>query len=118
MPSFRSDENARSEPFKGGCYSIADRDVLGVAKVLKLEPDRVHFRIYKQRFHRLPCNDPTLLTLGRIDDEHRFGMGHLPLPLKTLKKRDPLLMTYSEVETRQLEEYELSKGNNRGAVWE
>ena len=56
MPSFRFDENAHSEPFKGGCYSVPE-------------------------------------------------------------KRDPLLMTYSEVETRELKEHEFSKENMRGTLW-
>ena len=56
MPSFRSDENAHSEPFQGGCYSVPE-------------------------------------------------------------KRDPLLMTYSEVETQVLKEYEFSKENIRGTLW-
>jgi hypothetical protein len=118
MPSSISIGNARSELFEGGYYSIADGDTFSIAKVLKLEPDIAHVRIYKQHFQQRPRSiDPALLTLGKIDDPDGFGMGHLPLRLETFKLRDPLFLTYSEVRPEELEGYEHWRMAG-GGVWE
>ena len=74
-----STRRAPSELFKGAYYSIVDGDVFSIAKVLKLEPEIVHVRIYKQHFQQRPRSiDPAALTLGTIHDTDGFGMGHLP----------------------------------------
>ena len=118
MDPFPSSKSAQSELFEGGYYSIADGETFSIAKLLKLEEDIVHVRIYKQHFSQRPRSiDPTLLTLGKVTDEDGFGMGHLPLRLGAFKARKPMFVTYSEVKPEELEGYELWKESS-GGVWE
>lgn len=118
MPFSRS-ENAPSELFEGGYYSIADGDVFSIAKILKLEPDKVHVRIYKQHFPQRPRSiDVSTLSLGTILDKDGFGMGHLPLRFETFKDRDPQFLTHSEVQADELQGYEVWKETAGGGVFE
>lgn len=49
-------------------------------KVLAVDEDAVHIRVYKERFSTRPATvDTDGLTLGSIDDADGFGVGHLPL---------------------------------------
>jgi len=50
MSDFVSSHDDQSELFEGGYYSVIDGDVFSIAKVLKLDADTVHVRIYKQHF--------------------------------------------------------------------
>ena len=60
-----STRNAPSELFEGAYYSIVDGDEFSIAKVLKLEPEIVHVRIYKQHFPQRPRSiDPEALTFS------------------------------------------------------
>ena len=118
MPS-GSVKHSESELFEGGYYSILDGDVYSIAKVLKLEPEIAHVRIYKQHFQGRPRSiDISALTLGSIHDEDGFGMGHLPLRLQTFKDREPVFLTYSEVVPEELQGYQLWKESSDGGVWE
>lgn len=110
---------APSELFEGAYYSIVDGDDFCIAKVLKLETEIVHVRIYKQHFPQRPRSiDPGVLTLGTIDDKDGFGMGHLPLRLATFLQSEPIFLTHAEVTTRELEGYNLWKESADGGVWE
>ena len=118
MPS-GSVKHSESELFEGGYYSILDGDVYSIAKVLKLEPEIAHVRIYKQHFQARPRSiDINALTLGSIHDEDGFGMGHLPLKMQTFKDREPLFLTYSEVKPEELQGYQVWKESSDGGVWE
>jgi hypothetical protein len=104
--------------FEGGYYSVADGPCFGIAKILKLEGDKVHIRVYKQRFSGRPRSvDLSQLTLGTIDDTDGIGAGHVPLSLTTLQRWNPVFLTYSEVEPEELEGHEMWKSNH-GGVWE
>jgi hypothetical protein len=119
MPQSESTSDAQSQLFEGGYYSIVDGDVFSIAKVLKLEPDKVHVRIYKQHFPQRPRSiDPSALTLGTIHDKDGFGMGHLPLRLTTFLKREPSFLTYVEVQPQELAGYNMWKESADGAVFE
>jgi hypothetical protein len=119
MSPLSSDERVPSELFEGGYYSIADGEVFSIAKVLKMEADKVHVRIYKQHFPQRPRSiDVDLLTLGTIHDKDGFGMSHLPLRLETFQDRDPQFLTYSEVRAEELRGYELWRESAGGAVFE
>ena len=110
---------APSELFEGAYYSIIDGDRYSIAKVLKLDPEIVHVRIYKQRFPQRPRSiDPSVLTLGTIHDEDGFGVGHLPLWLATFMDREPIFLTHIEVTLRELEGYNLWKESSDGGAWE
>lgn len=110
--------DARSELFEGGYYSVADGPCFGIAKILKLEPDKVHIRVYKQRFTSRPRSvDIGQLTLGTIHDTDGIGAGHVPLLLATFRGWEPAFLTYSEVKPDELEGYEVWNDCN-GDVWE
>src|SRR6185437_10050491 len=49
-----STRSAPSELFEGAYYSIVDGETFSIAKVLKLEAEIVHVRIYKQHFQQRP----------------------------------------------------------------
>lgn len=115
---FPSSQDARSELFEGGYYSIIDGERFGVAKVLKIDPEIVHVRIYKEHFPRRPRSiDPAQLTLGTVHDPDGFGMGHLPLRTETFEDREPLFITHTPVTAKELEGYEMWK-EAEGGVWE
>jgi hypothetical protein len=119
MPDSGSTRNAPSELFEGAYYSIVDGDVFSIAKVLKLEAEIVHVRIYKQHFSQRPRSiDPAALTLGTIHDKDGFGMGHLPLRLATFMESDPIFLTHTEVTSQELEGYNVWKESAGGGVWE
>lgn len=110
MPLSGSTNEAHSQLFEGGYYSIADGASFSIARILKLDPDTVHVRIYKQHFPQRPRSiDPAALTLGSIDDEDGFGMGHLPLRLESFMERQPRFLTYIAVEAVELEGYNMWK---------
>ena len=111
--------NAPSELFEGAYYSIIDGDTFSIAKVLKLEPEIIHVRIYKQHFQQRPRSiDPSALTLGSIHDKDGFGMGHLPLRLATFMDREPIFLTHAEVLPNELQGYNLWKETADGSVFE
>ena len=111
--------SAPSELFEGGYYSIIDGDTYSIAKVLKLEQEIVHVRIYKQHFPQRPRSiDPAALTLGTIHDKDGFGMGHLPLRLATFLASGPMFLTHAEVTSQELEGYNVWKESAGGGVWE
>jgi len=119
MSDSLSTRNALSELFEGAYYSIIDGDDFSIAKVLKLEPEIVHVRIYKQHFPQRPRSiDPGVLTLGTIHDKDGFGMGHLPLRLATFTDREPMFLTHAEVTPQELEGYNFWKESADGGVWE
>lgn len=112
-------EHAPSELFEGGYYSIVDGECFSIAKILKLEPDKVHVRIYKQHFSQRPRSiDPGALTLGAIHDRDGFGMSHLPLRRETFRQREPLFLAYSEVKPEELQGYDVWKSVGAEGVWE
>lgn len=118
MPESRSSENAQSELFEGGYYSIVDGTRFGIAKVLKLDPEIVHVRIYKEHFPQRPrAIDPAQLTLGTMFDKDGFGMSHLPLRTESFLLREPFFITHSEVKPNELKGYELWK-ELQGGVFE
>ena len=119
MANSASTRNAPSELFEGAYYSIADGEVFSIARVLKLEPEIVHVRIYKQNFSQRPRSiDPAALTLGIIHDKDGFGMGHLPLRLITFMESDPIFLTHAELKPEELEGYNHWIESPGGGVWE
>jgi len=119
MANSLSTRNAPSELFEGAYYSIIDDETFSIVKVLKLEAEIVHVRIYKQHFPQRPRSiDPAALTLGTIHDKDGFGMGHLPLRLATFMESEPIFLTHAELKPEELEGYNLWKESADGGVWE
>jgi hypothetical protein len=119
MADSASIRSAPSELFEGAYYSVIDGGSFSIAKVLKLESEIVHVRIYQQLFQQRPgAIDPGALTLGTIHDIDRLGIGHLPLRLATFIDHKPMLLTHAEVKPEELQGYNLWKETADGAVFE
>ena len=87
-----------------------------VAKVLVLEDDGVHIRLYKETFTARPKITETLsLTLGKLGDEE-LGIGHLPLSRGAFVSWEPRLIAQENVLPGELEGYNLWK-NGKGGFW-
>lgn len=78
----------------GGVYSIASGNgSFGVVKILALEPEVVHVRVYKNKFSSRPETiDLAALSLGSMLDGGDFGMGHLPISSKNFGEWLPVLV--------------------------
>ena len=90
----------RSDPVSndwraGGLYSTADgKGQFSVVKILVLEPNAVHVRVYKQRFSSRPTSvDPASLTLGQLGGKDSFSIGHLPLSKTSFARWEPVFIT-------------------------
>jgi hypothetical protein len=83
-------------------------------KILVLDPDVVHLRMYKEVFPwRLNSVDPSTLTLGKLGDE-KFGIGHLPMSPETFNSWEPVLLSQQSISEEELEGYKLWKQANGG----
>lgn len=104
-------KSAAEDWHAGGLYSMReDNGQFSVAKILVLEPETVHVRIYKQRFSARPTSvDPASLTLGAYDDREGFSIGHLPLSRKTFASSDPVFISQQSVSDNELEGYKMWK---------
>lgn len=60
---------------------VADDGRFGIAKVLAVDPQGIHIRLYQQRFAQRPLAvEPGSLTLGSMfDPDGPFSIGHVPL---------------------------------------
>jgi hypothetical protein len=95
----------------GDLYSTREGNgQFSVVKILVLEPQAVHVRIYKQRFSSRPASvDPASLTLGKIDDKNAFSIGHIPLSRKTFASWNPVFISQQSVSDGELEGYKMWK---------
>lgn len=110
----------RTEPSEnhwrvGGLYSTDDgKGQFNVVKILMLEPDVVHLRIYKEQFPSRPTTvDPNSLTVGKLGDKE-FSIGHLPLSPRSFASWKPIFMSQQVVQDSELEGYRLWKEANGG----
>ena len=101
----------------GALYSIGLGDgTFGVAKVLALDPGIVSIRMYKQTFPQRPkAVDPATLTLGKVDDEDGFGIGHLPLEAREFAFWFPVFVSQGTVSEEELEGYRMWMESGAGA---
>ena len=102
----------------GGLYSIRDgKSGFGVVKILVLDPDVVHVRMYKEIFPSRPKSvNPSTLTLGKLGNE-QFGIGHLPVSPETFDSWKPVFLLPQSVSDEELEGYELWKKANGGVFF-
>jgi hypothetical protein len=71
---------SRNEYKQGDVYSVQDKRGFRIAKILVVDPNAVHIRLYKNVFLQRPEHiDLKTLNLGTINDVDGFGVGHLPL---------------------------------------
>ena len=102
----------------GGIYSTVtdtEKGTYGIVKVLKVEPEAVHVRLYGGEFKERPTSvDPSELKLGTI---HEGAMGHLPLSHRVFASWKPVLIAHSKVDPSELDGYREWK-EAKGGVWD
>ena len=98
-------------PRPGDLYSVegTDKD-FKIAKVLAVDSDTVHIRLYKNIFRERPWNlDPSTLSVGSIYDPEGFGAEHLPLSSSSFSLWHPHYITHTRLTEEELEGYKLWK---------
>jgi hypothetical protein len=101
----------------GGLYSISTGEhEFGIAKVLAIDPGVVSVRIYKQTFPDRPKQiDPSALTLGGLNEKGMgFGIGHLPLSMRTFELSFPVFIMKQDVTDDELVGYRTWKQSGAG----
>jgi hypothetical protein len=93
----------------GDLYSIESGDgAYSIVKILAVDDDIVHIRLYKNRFATRPEDvDTSELSLGSIQDEDGFGIGHLPISRSEFEAWDPQFLQSVGVTEEELEGYRL-----------
>jgi hypothetical protein len=94
-------------PIAGALYSVDDGEGhYRVAKILAVDPDGVHIRLYKNKFNERPARvDIVSLDLGSIHDPDGFGMGHMPLSYASFSAWEPIFLMANGVDEEELEGY-------------
>lgn len=104
------------EAEEGGLYSISSEGKYKIAKVLVIEDDVVHIRLYGNTYENRPTSvDESALFLGTPMDDV-FGIGHLPISKQEFKTWEPKLIQKSSVSEEELEGYKIWK-ESQGGVW-
>jgi hypothetical protein len=104
-------------PIEGGLYVTCSKNPYGFLKVLKVEEEIVHVRLYKNKHEKIPARiDPGSLELGTINDKDGFGIGHLPISYEMFASWQPQFLQHTLVEPEELEGYEAWK-ESQGGVW-
>jgi hypothetical protein len=94
-------------PRPGDLYSVeGEAKNYKVAKVLVVDSDAVHIRLYKNTFGERPSNvDPSTLSVGSLRDPDGFGMDHMPLSRSSFARWRPRYMTHTSVTDDELQAY-------------
>ena len=108
----------RSKPYvQGGVYSIKSETGFGVVKIIAVDGEAVHVRLYKNKLSSRPDKiDPDTLKLGTIHDPDGFGVGHLPLSPREFSSWSPVFVQGSTVSKDEMIGYEEWK-KSRGGIW-
>jgi hypothetical protein len=95
----------------GDIFSVDDGEGrIGIVKVLVVEPEVIHLRIYKNKFSNRPKTiEIKELSLGRLGDKDGFGIGHIPMDIDGFKNWKPEWITSSKVTKEELEGYNIWK---------
>jgi hypothetical protein len=91
----------------GDLCSVADGEMYRIVKVLRVDPNAVHVRLYAPRYHDRPvAAAQDHLTLGTVHDGE-FGIGHLPLDPAEFERWRPEVIANEPVDAEELEGYAL-----------
>jgi len=103
--------NKPKELKAGAICSVDDGNgKFGIVKILVIDNEIAHLRIYKNKFNQRPASiDTRTLSLGSIYDKDGFGVGHTPLDRKGFENWQPVVLTYEEVSEEELEGYKIWK---------
>jgi len=101
-------------PRPGDLYSVeGEAKNYKVAKVLVVDSDAVHIRLYKNSFIERPSNvDPSTLSVGSLRDPDGFGMDHMPLSRSSFNRWRPRYITHTSVTDDELQAYKQWKQSN------
>ena len=104
------------EPQPGALYTDDDGEgFYRVAKVLVIDKDGVHIRLYKNKWKERPqIIDTNVLSLGSVIDKDGFGMGHLPLSKRSFAAWKPMVIGQEEVKKDELDGYDMWKEGGGG----
>jgi len=98
------------------CSILSGMGTYGVVKVLVVEDDVVHVRLYREKFperpNRVAANS---LTLGSIHEPGDHGVGHLPLSPATFRGWAPIKFQSEPVTDDELDGYRYWRGDGGGA---
>jgi hypothetical protein len=95
----------------GSVCTVSNGDgTFGVVKVLVIDANEAHVKIYKNKYDQRPATvDVKTLSMGSINDTDGFGIGHVPLARKGFDDWKPVEVNYEEVSKEELEGYEMWK---------
>lgn len=96
---------------EGGYYTSADKDgKYSVIKILVIDENAFHIRIYANKFNAPPKeSDIDALTLGGIGSSEGFGLGHAPMAKKGFKESDYSYIGFRKVKPEELDGYNMWK---------
>ena len=94
-------DNSGMTPWQeGGLYSTPNEDgTYAVLKILKLDPEGVHLRLYAQAL----AERPTDVQIETLD----LGIGHLPIARSSFATWDLQYLKTVPVQAEELEGYQL-----------
>jgi hypothetical protein len=103
---------------EGGLYSTRNENgSYSVLKVLRLDPQGVHVRMYSNQFAQHPSklDESTLYMVGmdRKPNES-LGMGHAPISRASFASWGARFIKFAPVRQEELEGYEMWKEANGG----
>lgn len=93
----------------GSICTVDDGDgKFGIVKVLVIDDEIAHLRIYKNKYDHRPAKiDLTTLSLGSMNDKDGFGIGHTPLARKGFDDWNPVVVAFQKVTEEELEGYKI-----------
>ena len=102
---------SRAKLSEGGlCYFPNDNGSYSVLKILKLDDQGVHVRVYSNQFSSPPSKiDESTLFMGGVDHKpnETLGMGHAPLSKKSFEGWKATFFQQSTVKEEELEGYKM-----------
>ena len=102
---------SQSKLVEGGLYYYkSENGSYSVLKVLKLDEQGVHVRVYSNQFSKKPATvDETSLYMAGVTRKpnETLGMGHLPLSKKTFEGWEPTFLQQSTVKAEELDGYNM-----------
>ena len=89
----------------GGLYSVVWDGDFRVVKVLAVDDDVVHLRIYRNTFETRPADVDISMLKWDIDmnDLSTIGVGHLPLALNGFLDDEPVFIQQDVVTPEEME---------------
>ena len=103
---------------EGGLYSVESEDGgYSVAKILKLDTEGVHIRLFSNQFPTRPSDvDTSKLYMAGINHkpDEQLGIGHLPLSRASFQNWKPVQIKVVSVNADELEGYEMWKASGGG----